>query len=106
MNDDHEWFCTLCLTQWTGFYQRIRGGGNRYGKYYRGQTVAPMFNPSSIRAWRVENEYLALYDIDKGVAGFIFDPASMDIRHITASFDCAYNDESSDTLYITKGKAL
>ncbi|MCW2484845.1 hypothetical protein J5069_02930 [Candidatus Symbiopectobacterium sp. NZEC127] len=65
-----------------------------------------MFNPSSIRAWRVENEYLALYDTDDGVAGFIFDPVSMDIRHITASFDCAYNDESSDTLYITKGKAL
>lgn len=65
-----------------------------------------MFNPSSIRAWRVENEYLSLYETDKGVAGFIFDPASMDIRYITASFDCAYNDESSDTLCITKGKAL
>ncbi len=65
-----------------------------------------VFNPTSIRAWRVENEYLALYDTDDGVAGFIFDPASMDIRHITANFDCAYNDESGDTLYITKGKAL
>ncbi|RLM26499.1 hypothetical protein BIY29_05420 [Brenneria alni] len=64
------------------------------------------FNPSTIRAWRVENEYLALYDIDTGVAGFIFDPVSMDIRRITTTFDAAYNDESGDTLYIVKGKQL
>ncbi|PWC09650.1 hypothetical protein [Brenneria corticis] len=64
------------------------------------------FNPSTIRAWRVENEYLALYDTDIGTAGFIFDPISMDIRRVTTTFDTAYNDESGDTLYIVKGKQL
>ncbi|MEI7215259.1 hypothetical protein WCT97_21875 [Pectobacterium versatile] len=64
------------------------------------------FNPTTIRAWRVENEYLALYDTDNGVAGFIFDPANMDIRHITTSFDTAYNDPAGDTLYIVKGRQL
>lgn len=64
------------------------------------------FNPASIRAWRVENEYFALYDTDSGVAGFIFDPVNMDIRYVATSFDAAYNDESGDTLYIVKGRQL
>ncbi|WP_060437922.1 hypothetical protein [Serratia marcescens] len=65
-----------------------------------------MFNPTSIRAWRVENEYLALYDTPDGSAGFIFNPQMMDIRHITGSFDAGFNDEKSDTLYIVKGTQL
>jgi hypothetical protein len=64
------------------------------------------FNPGTIRAWRLENEYLALYDTTDGVAGFIFSPENMDFRRITNSFDAGYKDEESDTLYVAKGTQL
>ncbi|ARZ00811.1 hypothetical protein AXW38_07400 [Yersinia ruckeri] len=65
------------------------------------------FNPESIKAWQVEGEYLAIYQTAKGNrAGFIFDPQSMDIRHLTSVFDTAFNDLESDTLYTVKGDKL
>jgi hypothetical protein len=64
------------------------------------------FNPTTIRAWRCENEYLALYDSTDGTRGFIFSPESMDIRHLTNSFDAGYHDKKTDTVYVVKGKQL
>lgn len=65
-----------------------------------------LYNPTTIRAWRVENEYLALYDTPDGIEGFIFNPQAMDIRHLSNHFDAGYNDKKSDTLYIVKGTQL
>jgi hypothetical protein len=64
------------------------------------------FNPSTIRAWRLENEYLALYSTGSGVAGFIFSPETLDFRRLTNTFDAGYKDEKSDTLYVVKGTQL
>ncbi|WP_315707538.1 hypothetical protein [Brenneria uluponensis] len=64
------------------------------------------FNPTTIRAWRLENEYVALFDDELGVSGFIFDPVNMDIRYFTSAWDAAFNEEKSDQLYIVKGQQL
>ncbi|QKJ87400.1 hypothetical protein PMPD1_2458 [Paramixta manurensis] len=65
------------------------------------------FNPASIRAWQVEGEYYALYTTaNNTVAGFIFDPESMDIRHFNTVFDAAHNVLEEDTLYVAKGTKL
>ncbi|MGL4486138.1 MAG: hypothetical protein ACRCUG_03915 [Yersinia sp. (in: enterobacteria)] len=65
------------------------------------------FNPESIKAWQVEGEYLAIYQTAKStLAGFIFDPQAMDIRHLTTIFDTAFNDLVLDRLYAVKGNKL
>ncbi|EJQ8147560.1 hypothetical protein N8J30_004264 [Salmonella enterica subsp. enterica serovar Newport] len=66
-----------------------------------------MFNPSSIRAYQYRGEYVARYTkTDGSQAVFIFSPQDMDIRHMSTTFDTAYNDTATDTLYLVKGREL
>lgn len=66
-----------------------------------------MFNPSSIKAYQYRGEYVARYTkTDGGQAVFIFNPQDMDIRHMSTTFDTAYNDTATDTLYLVKGREL
>ncbi len=66
-----------------------------------------MFNPSSVKAYQYRGEYVARYTkTDGSQAVFIFSPQDMDIRHMSMTFDTAYNDTSTDTLYLVKGQAL
>ncbi len=66
-----------------------------------------MFNPSSIKAYQYRGEYVARYTkTDGSQAVFIFNPQDMDIRHMSMTFDTAYNDTSTDTLYLVKGREL
>ncbi|ECO4847813.1 hypothetical protein FX474_12830 [Salmonella enterica] len=66
-----------------------------------------MFNPSSIRAYQYRGEYVACYTKNDGTqATFIFNPQDMDIRHMSMTFDTAYNDTATDTLYLVKGREL
>lgn len=66
-----------------------------------------MFNPSSINAYQYRGEYVARYTkTDGGQAVFIFNPHDMDIRHMSTTFDTAYNDVATDTLYLVKGQEL
>lgn len=65
------------------------------------------YNPSTIRAWMLEGEYFALFDDADGVtSGFIFNPESMDFRHIQIDFNAAYNEPKTDTLYVAKAAKL
>lgn len=66
-----------------------------------------MFNPSSIKAYQYRGEYVARYTKKDGSqAVFIFNPQDMDIRHMSTTFDTAYNDTATDTLYLVKGREL
>lgn len=66
-----------------------------------------LFNPSSIKAYQYRGEYVARYTKSDGSqAVFIFNPQDMDIRHMSATFDTAYNDTATDTLYLVKGREL
>lgn len=66
-----------------------------------------MFNPSSIKAYQYRGEYVARYTkTDGSQAVFIFNPQDMDIRHMSTTFDTAYNDTATDTLYLVKGREL
>ncbi|EDT3088907.1 hypothetical protein XS16_005399, partial [Salmonella enterica subsp. enterica serovar Newport] len=66
-----------------------------------------MFNPSSINAYQYRGEYVARYTKKDGSqAVFIFNPQDMDIRHMSTTFDTAYNDVATDTLYLVKGTGL
>lgn len=66
-----------------------------------------MFNPSSINAYQYRGEYVARYTkTDGSQAVFIFNPQDMDIRHMSTTFDTAYNDVATDTLYLVKGTGL
>ncbi|EEI4448033.1 hypothetical protein G0S15_001403 [Salmonella enterica] len=66
-----------------------------------------MFNPSSVKAYQYRGEYVARYTkTDGSQAVFIFSPQDMDIRHMSMTFDTAYNDTSTDSLYLVKGQAL
>lgn len=66
-----------------------------------------MFNPSSIKAYQYRGEYVARYTKKDGSqAVFIFNPQDMDIRHMGTTFDTAYNDTATDTLYLVKGREL
>ncbi len=71
------------------------------------------YNPSTIRAWSVGGNYIALYDYDKDGDGvldttgaFIYDPNNNDIRQLTTLFDAAYADPQGDVLYVAKGTEL
>ena len=65
------------------------------------------YNPTTIRAWLLEGEYFALFDGEDGkTSGFIFNPESMDLRHIDVDFNAAYNEPKTDTLYVAKGEKL
>lgn len=65
------------------------------------------YNPSTIRAWMLENEYFAIFtDADGKTSGFIFDPELMDLRHIDIEFNAAFNEPKTDTLYVAKGAQL
>ncbi|HED0198884.1 TPA: hypothetical protein R4H00_000696 [Salmonella enterica subsp. enterica serovar Orientalis] len=66
-----------------------------------------MFNPSSVKAYQYRGEYVARYTkTDGSQAVFIFNPQDMDIRHMSTTFDTAYNDTATDTLYLVKGWEL
>ncbi|EKR9560924.1 hypothetical protein P9785_003317 [Salmonella enterica] len=66
-----------------------------------------MFNPSSIKAYQYRGEYVARYTTNDGSqAVFIFSPQDMDIRHMGTTFDTAYNDTATDTLYLVRGREL
>lgn len=66
-----------------------------------------MFNPASINAHQYRGEYVARYTKKDGSqAVFIFNPQDMDIRHMSTTFDTAYNDVATDTLYLVKGTGL
>lgn len=66
-----------------------------------------MFNPSSVKAYQYRGEYVARYTKNDGSqAVFIFNPQDMDIRHMSTTFDTAYNDTATDTLYLVKGREL
>lgn len=66
-----------------------------------------MFNPSSVKAYQYRSEYVARYTkTDGSQAVFIFNPQDMDIRHMSTTFDTAYNDTATDTLYLVKGLEL
>ncbi|ECH6755930.1 TPA: hypothetical protein ACGT6A_004716 [Salmonella enterica] len=66
-----------------------------------------MFNPSSVKAYQYRGEYVARYTkTDGSQAVFIFSPQDMDIRHMSTTFDTAYNDTATDTLYLVKGREL
>lgn len=66
-----------------------------------------MFNPSSIKAYQYRGEYVARYTkTDGSQSVFIFSPQDMDIRHMSTTFDTAYNDTATDTLYLVKGREL
>lgn len=60
------------------------------------------YNPSTIRAWSVEGQYIALYN----GGGFIFDPISQSFTQLTNTWDCAFNDLERDELFIAKGNDL
>ncbi|MGM7842624.1 hypothetical protein ACS78Y_03135 [Yersinia enterocolitica] len=65
------------------------------------------FNPDSIKAWPLEGEYLAVYRTNKGTsAGFIFNPLTMDIRHLTTAFETAFHELASDMLYTLRENTL
>lgn len=65
------------------------------------------YNPTSIRAWMLEGEYFALFDDSEGqTSGFIFNPESMDVRHIDIKFNAAYTEPKTDTLYVAKASNL
>ncbi|PWI34834.1 hypothetical protein DI392_00705 [Vibrio albus] len=57
------------------------------------------FNPETIKATSVEGKYIAQY----AGGAFIFDPVSRDFIVISDSWDCAYNDLETDTLYVVIG---
>ncbi|EAM6080467.1 hypothetical protein MSU25_000125 [Salmonella enterica] len=88
----------------------VDGNGNAVNateKIISAEQWNSMFNPSSIRACLCRGEYVASYTRPDGSAGiFIFNPQDMDIRHMTASFDAAYHQLESDTLYLVKNKKL
>ncbi|HEC8369044.1 TPA: hypothetical protein ACTALY_000084 [Salmonella enterica subsp. enterica serovar Muenchen] len=66
-----------------------------------------LFNPSSIRAYLYRGEYVARYTkADGSHAVFIFNPQDMDIRYMNTSFDAAYHQMESDTLYLVSGNNL
>lgn len=66
-----------------------------------------LFNPLSIKAYQYRGEYVARYTkMDGSQAVFIFNPQDMDIRHMSTTFDTAYNDTATDTLYLVKGREL
>lgn len=66
-----------------------------------------MFNPSSVKAYQYRGEYVARYTKNDGSQDvFIFNPQDMDIRHMSTTFDTAYNDTATDTLYLVKGREL
>ncbi|MGG6129348.1 hypothetical protein ACQSGE_23185 [Salmonella enterica] len=66
-----------------------------------------MFNPSSVKAYQYRGEYVARYTKNDGSqAVFIFNPQDMDIRYMSTTFDTAYNDTATDTLYLVKGREL
>lgn len=60
------------------------------------------YNPSTIRAWSVEGQYVALYD----GGGFVFDPRSQSFTQISNTWDCAFNDLERDELFIARGDRL
>ncbi|EGI5052060.1 hypothetical protein CRQ31_07350 [Salmonella enterica subsp. enterica serovar Worthington] len=65
------------------------------------------FSPSSIRAYLFRGEYVACYKKPDNTEGvFIFNPVDMDIRYLTGSFDAAFNDLKTDSLYVVNGNAL
>ncbi|EKK3319522.1 hypothetical protein PMI54_004872 [Salmonella enterica] len=66
-----------------------------------------MFNPSSVRAYLYRGEYVASYTKPDGNPGmFVFNPQGMDIRHLNASSDAAYNELATDTLYVVRDKSM
>ncbi|EEO7206131.1 hypothetical protein G6K67_002249 [Salmonella enterica subsp. enterica serovar Rubislaw] len=66
-----------------------------------------MFNPLSVRAYLYRGEYVASYTKPDGNPGmFVFNPQGMDIRHLNASSDAAYNELATDTLYVVRDKSM
>ncbi|AVZ84124.1 hypothetical protein DBV23_17125 [Edwardsiella ictaluri] len=65
------------------------------------------FHPETIRAWRVEGEYFALYrDARDRPAGFIFDPRAMDLRRVDTDFACAGYRLENEQLYVVRRRQL
>ncbi|EJK8886963.1 hypothetical protein NLW46_004019 [Salmonella enterica] len=66
-----------------------------------------MFNPSSVRAYLYRGEYVASCTKPDGNPGmFVFNPQGMDIRHLNASSDAAYNELATDTLYVVRDQSM
>jgi hypothetical protein len=59
-------------------------------------------NPDTMQSISSEGKYIAKYD----GGAFIFDPISQDFIHLSATWDCAYNDLEQDQLYITNGTTV
>ncbi|EPC5192533.1 hypothetical protein [Edwardsiella piscicida] len=65
------------------------------------------FQPETIRAWRVEGEYFALYrDARDRPAGFVFDPRAMDLRRVDTDFACAGYRLENEQLYVVRRRQL
>ncbi|EEQ4974316.1 hypothetical protein KW367_004879, partial [Escherichia coli] len=65
------------------------------------------FNPASIVAYPWRGEYIACYtkpDGEKDV--FVFNPAGMDIRHLSTPFDCACVDLVNDVMRVVSGQNM
>lgn len=58
------------------------------------------FNPSTIRAFRYEDKYIAFYDDGTGGAGFIYEPNLGTITRIDTFATAGYTDLETDTLYL------
>ncbi|HCL5312898.1 TPA: hypothetical protein N2G38_005311 [Salmonella enterica] len=88
----------------------VSGDGNALiatEKIFSPEQWRDMFNPSSVKAYQYRGEYVARYTKTDGSQGvFIFSPQDMDIRHMSTTFDTAYNDTATDTLYLVKGREL
>ncbi|EDQ2394513.1 hypothetical protein RU50_005641, partial [Salmonella enterica subsp. enterica] len=84
----------------------VSGDGNALiatEKIFSPEQWRDMFNPSSVKAYQYRGEYVARYTKTDGSQGvFIFSPQDMDIRHMSTTFDTAYNDTATDTLYLVK----
>lgn len=57
------------------------------------------YKPSTIKAFSQEGRYLGFYG-DNLEQAFIFDPETMDFRHVDQRIDCGFNDLSTDALYL------
>ncbi|EAR6355023.1 hypothetical protein DJ252_20080 [Salmonella enterica subsp. enterica serovar Uzaramo] len=94
----------------TGGLVSVDGNGNAINateKIISSEQWNSQFNPSSICANLYRGEYVARYTKPDGSTGvFIFSPQDMDIRHMNTSFDAAYHQSESDTLYLVRGEAL
>lgn len=79
------------------------GVTNITAEWIDGDTWKTVYQPSTIRAWRFEDVYLAFYGAIDDATGFILDPQAglNGLVHITGlKVDTGFYDKTSDKLYV------